>query len=170
MEPRIETTVAAIYIHGDRKSLPVDTDPTPMLSMPQVNAHKGRGLMEDKRYFRPRVEGLIRRRQVSLIDEATIQRHERVFGPIAWNLVKSQIILAGEVPLSQYLGATLSFEDGPDLLLSLEREPCYAMDLIHHGLREAMKGGLQGALALVTSDGPIKVDQRVLVRIPAPTV
>lgn len=134
-----------------------------MLAMPRVDAVAGMGLRQDVRYFRPADPGRERPRQVSLIDEGTIRRHEAVFGPIDRAFIKAQIILAGDVFLPDLLGAVLSFEDGPELILSKYREPCFAMDLIAPGLREAMQGRQQGALARVTRGGVISLGQRVLV-------
>jgi hypothetical protein len=100
---------------------------------------------------------------VSLIDEGTIQRHETVFGPIPRHLIKAQIILSGDVFLPDMLGWLLRFEDGPELTVSKFREPCFAMDLIAPGLREAMQSRQQGALARVTQSGVIALGQRVFV-------
>jgi hypothetical protein len=104
---------------------------------------------------------------VSLIDEGTIWRHERVFGPIERSLIKAQIVLAGDLFLPRLIGRRLVFEGGAELVVSLAREPCFAMDLIAAGLREAMQGGQQGALGQVTRTGVIKVGQRVFLGAPA---
>jgi hypothetical protein len=162
----IQTTVAALYIHGDRSSRPEDTAPTPMLALSEVEAVEGCGLRQDRRYFTPGDPGRERIRQVSLIDEGTIQRHEAVFGPIPWNTIKAQIVLGGDVPLAQMIGSTIAFESGAEFTLSRFRDPCFAMDLIKTGLREAMEGGNQGALARVTASGIITVGMAAQV-IPA---
>jgi hypothetical protein len=159
-----ETAVAAIYIHGDRSSRPEDTEPTPMLAVHEVEAVEGRGLRQDRRYFRRGDPGRDRLRQVSLIDEGTIRRHEAAFGPLNRSFIKSQIILSGDIFLPEMIGATLSFEGGAELVLSIPREPCFAMDFIAEGLREAMQGGQQGALARVTRSGIITAGQRVTLR------
>ena len=153
----IQTTVAALYIHGDRSSRPEDTAPTPMLAVPEVEAVEDCGLRQDRRYFTPGDPGRERKRQVSLIDEGTIHRHEAVFGPIDRSFIKAQIVLGGDVPLDQMIGTTIIFESGAELTLSKFRDPCFAMDLIKPGLREAMEGGNQGALARVTASGIITV-------------
>jgi hypothetical protein len=164
-----QTTVSNLYIHGLRSSEDDDTEPTPMLAMPQVDAVLSRGIQQDKRYFRPPDPGRERPRQVSLIDEGTIWRHEAAFGPIDRRFIKSQIVLSGEVFLPDLLGWKLSFEEGAELTLSIYRKPCFAMDLISPGLRESMKEGRQGALARVTRSGVIRVGQRVEI-LPADTV
>jgi MOSC domain-containing protein YiiM len=159
----IHTTVAALFIHGDRSSRPEDTAPTPMLSIGEVEAVEECGLRQDARYFTAGDPGRERKRQVSLIDESTIRRHEAFFGPIPWNTIKAQIVLEGDVPLAELIGATLTFESGAELTIAIHREPCFAMDLIAPGLREAMKGGHQGALARVTASGVIAVGMPVAV-------
>lgn len=159
----LSTTVGAIYVHGDRSARPEDTGPLPMLAQERVEAVADWGLRQDRRYFHQPVEGQIRKRQVSVIDEATIRRHEEVFGPIAWNLIKSQIVLRGEAPLPDLVGAVLRFGGGAELTITIPREPCFAMDLIAPGLREAMKHGRQGALARVTGSGFIAVGDEVTV-------
>jgi hypothetical protein len=136
-----------------------------MLAMPRVDAVEGYGLRQDTRYFHLGDPGRDRSRQVSLIDEGTIQRHELRFGPIERSLVKAQIILAGDIYLPDLVGSVLSFEEGAELTLSVERKPCFAMDLIAPGLREAMEPRQQGVLAQVTRGGVIVVGQRVLVRV-----
>jgi hypothetical protein len=135
-----------------------------MLSRYEVEAVEGKGIRQDRRYFRQGDPGRERLRQVSLIDEGTIRRHEAVFGPLNRSLIKSQIVLAGDVFLPGLIDATLVFKGGAELCIAVEREPCFAMDLIAPGLREAMKGGHQGALAQVTRTGIIKVGQPVTVR------
>ncbi|HZS95089.1 MAG TPA: hypothetical protein VFA78_09850 [Chloroflexota bacterium] len=157
----MRTTVVQLYVHGERPSREGDTAPTPMIPISSVDAVEGNGLRQDERYYRPGDPGLDRKRQVSLIDEGTIWRHEMTFGSIDRALIKSQIILAGEVDLPNLLGAILRFDGGAELTLSLMRKPCFAMDLIHEGLKEAMKGGNQGALARVTRSGIIAVGQTV---------
>lgn len=163
----IETTVAALFIHGDRSSRPEDHTFTPMLALEQIDAIEGWGVRQDPRYFHRPIEGQDRKRQVSLIDEGTIERHEKSFGPIPRNAVKSQIVLAGVVPLPELIGATLVFDSGAELTISIKREPCFAMDFIADGLRLAMRDGHQGALARVTAGGTIRVHAPVTI-IPAP--
>lgn len=162
----IQTSVAALFIHGDRSSRPEDTAPTPMLSLTEVEAVDGCGLRQDRRYFTAGDPGRERVRQVSLIDEGTIQRHEAKFGPIPWNTIKAQIVLSGDVHLSDLVGATITFESGAELTISRHRDPCFAMDLIATGLREAMQNGEQGALARVTATGIIAVGMAATV-VPA---
>lgn len=158
------TRVTGLYIHGDRSSRPEDGRATPMLAMPRVDAVTDRGLRQDRRFFRRPDPGRERPRQVSLIDEGTIWRHEKQFGPIDRALIKSQIILEGDVDLPGMLGAVLDFEDGPELVLSIQRDPCFAMDYIAQGLKAAMENGNQGALARVARDGSIWVGQAVTLR------
>jgi hypothetical protein len=149
------TSVAALFIHGDRSSRPEDTAPTPMLAIQEVEAVEGCGLRQDRRYFTAGDPGRERVRQVSLIDEGTIRRHEAVFGPIPWNTIKAQIVLSGDMHLPNLIGATITFESGAALIITKMRDPCFAMDLIAPGMREAMQGGQQGALARVTASGII---------------
>lgn len=151
----MHTTVVGLYIHGLRHTQDGDSAPTPMLAIPRVDAVEGMGLRQDTRYFRPADPGCERPRQVSLIDEGTIWRHEAIFGLIDRSFVKAQIVLGGDLFLPDFPGAVLSFDGGAELTLSFPRKPCEAMDLIHPGLREAMKGGQQGALARVTRTGII---------------
>jgi len=134
-----------------------------MLPLPSVEAVEGRGLREDARYFRRPPEAHERKRQVSLIDEGTIWRLERRFGAIPRAQIKAQIILEGEVFVPSIVGHRLQFGQGAELVVSMERQPCYAMDLIAPGLREAMESGRQGALAVVTRGGQIMVGSSVLV-------
>lgn len=161
-----ETTVAALYIHGDRSPDSDATGPVPMLAMPSIEAVQGRGIRQDRRYFRPVYEGRERKRQVSLIDEGTIARHESRFGPIDRSYIKAQVILAGDIYLPDLIGLILRFEEGAELLISKDRDPCFQMDLIYPGLRAAMENGQQGALAMVTGTGSISVGQRVLIARP----
>jgi hypothetical protein len=132
--------------------------------MPSLELVQHRGIRQDRRFFRPADPS--RKRQVSLIDEGTILRHEARFGPINRAFIKSQVILAGDVRLSDLIGATLMFESGAEILLAIDRDPCYAMDLIASGLREAMMDGEQGALGKVTRSGIISVGDRVTI-VPA---
>src|SRR5437868_11516730 len=137
----IHASVAELFIHGDRSSRPQDIGPTPMLSMQRVEAVAGRGIRQDERFFRPADIGRDRKRQVSLIDEGTIGRLEAQFGPIDRRFIKAQIVLSGDVRLPDFLGWVLELQDGPQLALALERDPCYAMDLISAGMKDAMEGG-----------------------------
>lgn len=164
MVHEISTSVAALFIHGDHSSRPEDGKPTPMLSMQRVEAVTGRGIRQDRRFFRPANIGRERKRQVSLIDEGTIRRHEARFGAIERRFIKVQIVLADDIRLPDFIGCILEFERGPQLVLALHREPCYAMDFIAPGLKDAMEDGEQGALAQVLSDGEIWVGQRVVLR------
>lgn len=166
MTETIRSHVLALYVHGDRPSRPQDTEPTPMLSVEHVDVVRERGIRQDRRFFRPADPGRVRKRQVSLIDEGTILRHEARFGPFDRRFVKSQVVLSGNVHLPSMIGATLEFEDGPCLVVSLEREPCFAMNLIAPGLQDAMKGGEQGALAIVTEGGRLYLGQPVTIRAP----
>jgi len=160
MDPQV--IVAALFVHGPRGTRPADQRPTPMVPMGSVEAVPACGLREDGRYFRGNPDN-DRRRQVSLIDEGTIWDLEESFGPIPREFVKAQIVLSGRVDLPSIVGCVLSFEGGAELGLVLERVPCYAMDLIHDGLREAMRGGRQGALARVLSGGRIVVGAPVMI-------
>ena len=160
----MDTRIAALYIHGDVGTRPEDTAPTPMLSMPSLELVEHRGIKQDRRFFRP--ANPARKRQVSIIDEGTILRHEAVFGPINRSFVKSQVILTGEMQLPDLLGAVLVFQSGAEISLAIAREPCYAMDLIAPGLRAAMENGDQGALGKVTRSGLVAVGERVNV-VPA---
>lgn len=166
----METTVVGLYVHGERGTTPADERPCPMLVISQVDAVKGWGLRQDARYFRPGDPGRVRRRQVSLIDEATLWRHEATFGPLDRALIKAQIILEGDVPLPSLTGSRLLFEGGAELTLTQPRKPCYAMDLIVGGLQNAMRDGRQGALAMVTDSGPISVGQKIAVQAPNETL
>lgn len=135
-----------------------------MLAMPSLELIEHRGIRQDTRFFRPADPS--RKRQVSLIDEGTIRRHEAVFGPINRAFIKSQVVLAGDVRLPDLLGAALVFESGAEIILSVHREPCFAMNLIAPGLQQAMKDGEQGALGRVTRSGLIAVGDRVTI-VPA---
>ncbi len=157
----VQTAVAALYVHGPRGSVPEDLEPTPMISVNGVDVVESMGIRQDPRYSRKPPEGRERNRQLSLIDEGTIWRLERRFGPIPRELVKAQIILAGDVHLPALTGAKLRFAGGPEVVVAIERKPCFAMDLICTGLREAMQGGHQGALGRVLTSGPIQVGDAV---------
>ncbi|MDB5076176.1 MAG: hypothetical protein JWO42_2355, partial [Chloroflexi bacterium] len=114
-----------------------------------------------------RRNGSENKRQVSLIDEGTLERHFRQFGPFPLEFVKSQILLDGDIQLPDLLGREVVFGEGDDavvLQLTIKRDPCEAMDLIAPGLREAMKDGEQGALARVVRGGRIVLGQKVTIR------
>ncbi len=157
----METRIAALYIHGDISTRPEDMAPTPMLALPSLELVEHRGIRQDRRFFRP--ANPARKRQVSLIDEGTINRHEEAFGPINRAFIKSQVILEGVLYLPELIGSVLVFDSGAEITLSIAREPCYAMDLIAPGLRAAMEEGEQGALGKVTHSGAISVGDRVTV-------
>lgn len=163
----METRVVGVYVHGPRSTRPDDAEPTPMVEIESVEAVEVMGLREDARYFRQVHENRQRKRQVSLIDEGTVRRLEKSFGTIPQEFVKSQIVLAGDVHLPSLIGSTLRFSGGAELKVALERKPCYAMDLIASGLREAMEEGQQGALAMVTAGGRISRGDAVTVLTPA---
>jgi hypothetical protein len=166
----METRVVALFVHGDRSSRPEDTGPTPMVGWSEVEVVEGWGIRQDRRYFRPADPGGRRPRQVSLIDEGTIARLEAQHGSIERSFIKAQIILGGDLYLPSLVGARLEFEDGPELTISKEREPCFAMDFITPGMKQAMTGGEQGALAQVTRGGVIRIEQRVVVHQAAEAV
>jgi MOSC domain-containing protein YiiM len=134
-----------------------------MLPVSAVEAVATMGLREDVRFFRAQGKGEDRKRQVSLIDEGTIWKLEKQFGSIDRATIKAQIILEGEVRLSQLIGKKLTFIDGATLELSTARVPCFAMDLIAPGVRSAMANGNQGALARVIATGIIEVGDGVVV-------
>jgi hypothetical protein len=163
------TTVAGLYLHGPRPSQPGDTEPTPMIAVPEVTALAGKGLADSpERHLRaPLPDGREHNRQVSLIDEGTLIRHRARFGPFSDAVVKSQIVLSGSVNLPELLGRELVFGAGEEavvLHLSIRRDPCEEMDLIASGLREAMRHGQQGALARVVRGGRIVLGQIVTIR------
>jgi hypothetical protein len=163
----ITTSVRALFLHGPRPSEPSDPAPTPMIAVARTMALTGLGLEGDARYLSAtRRNGSENLRQVSLIDEGTLARLIDRFGPFPLEFVKSQIILAGKVRLSEYLGHRVTFGEGEDaaiLELTIHRQPCFAMDLIRPGLKTAMEGGEQGALARVTRGGLIEVGMPVAV-------
>lgn len=163
----MRSRIANLYIHGDRSGRPEDDAPTPMLAMPRLDLVVGRGIRQDGRYFRTWEAGRERKRQVSLIDEGTIARHEAVFGRIERSLIKSQIILDGEILLSALAGTRLVFNGGAELEITVERKPCFQMDMIVPGLREAMQNGEQGALARVVTGGELWVGQGVEILLEA---
>jgi hypothetical protein len=166
----ITTTVTALYLHGPRQTMPGDVAPTPMIAIQEVAALAGVGLQgEATRHLRDRLpDGRESKRQVSLIDEATLARHYERFGDFPEEFVKAQVVLAGDVHLPDLLDRELMFgesEDAAILQLTIRRDPCEAMDLITSGLREAMKNGEQGALARVVRGGRIAVGQTVTVSL-----
>lgn len=162
----MQTTVTELFVHGPRSTQPQDVAPSPMVSVDKVEAVEGMGLREDSRYFRPAVDGTDRKRQVCLIDEATIERLERRFGPIPHDCIKAQIILSGEVFLPDMIENVLTFESGAALRIAKLRDPCYAMDLIVKGLKEAMANGQQGGLARVVTSGQIRVGDSITIQAP----
>jgi len=163
----ITTSVRALFLHGPRPSEPSDPAPTPMIAVARTMALTGLGLEGDDRYLSAtRRNGSENLRQVSLIDEGTLARLVERFGPFPFEFVKSQIVLAGEARLSDYLGHRIRFGEGDGsaiLELTIHRQPCYAMDLIRPGLKAAMEGGEQGALARVRRGGLIEVGMPVTV-------
>ena len=160
-------TVSALFIHGPQSSLPKDPGPTAMIALDAVHAVEGMGLQEDRRYFRRPPDAHERKRQVSLIDEGTLLRLENRFGLIPRAFVKSQIVLAGDLFLPDMIGTVLRFTSGAELTVAVYRKPCFAMDLISPGLREAMEDGRQGALAKVRVSGVIALGDAVEVLQPA---
>jgi hypothetical protein len=162
------TTVVALFLHGPRASMPGDSEPTPMIAVQEVDAVAAVGLQgEPPRHVRHQPDGRESKRQVSLIDEGTLKRHHERFGQFPVEFVKSQVVLAGDVPLPALLGRALVFGTGDDaaiLELTIRRDPCEEMELIAPGLREAMKNGEQGALARVVRGGRIAIGQTVTVR------
>ncbi len=164
----VTTILRALYLHGPRATLDGDTEPTPMFAADGVEAIAGVGLRGAERHMRkPGPTGKESKRQVSLIDEATVARHRARFGDFPMEWVKSQLVLAGDVRLPDLLGREVVIGEGDDavvLELTIKREPCEAMDLIAPGLREAMKDGEQGALARVVRGGWIEAGQKVTIR------
>jgi len=164
----ITTTVQALFLHGPRPSEPDDAMPTPMIAVARTTALTGLGLEGDDRYLSAaRRNGSENLRQVSLIDAGTIGRHIERFGSFPVEYVKSQIVLAGAIRLADYLGCQVIFGEGAEatiLELTIPRKPCFAMDLIHPGLKAAMENGEQGALARVARGGEISVGMAVTVR------
>lgn len=132
-----------------------------MLALPAIDLIEGRGVRQDRRYSHAADPGGVRKRQVSLIDEGTIRRLEERFGAIPRNLIKSQIVLDGEVALPELIGRIIRFEGGARVRLSVPRKPCFAMDFIHPGLKAAMEGGQQGALGMVIEGGRVTPGQMV---------
>jgi hypothetical protein len=159
------TQLRALYVHGPHPSREGDTRPTPMIAIQETEVLPGRGLQRDARYLHPvRHDGSESKRQVSLIDEGTLERHRSRFGTFPWEAVKSQIVLVGEVHLPDFLNHYLVFGDGADavvLQLTILRRPCFEMDLIVLGLRAAMEHGEQGALARAVQGGRLLVGQQV---------
>ncbi|GAC1430590.1 MAG: hypothetical protein NVSMB65_04060 [Chloroflexota bacterium] len=168
----VTTRVRALFLHGPTGFGDHDTAPIPMIAVQSVEAVAGRGLRGDTRFFgATRRDGRENLRQVSLIDEGTVARHEERFGPIPLEVVKAQIVLAGDLRLSDLIGGRLVFGEGDEaaiLELTIPRYPCRAMEAIAPGLEEAMKNGEQGALARVRRGGLIRVGQQaVLSRVAA---
>lgn len=153
--------VVALYIHSSCSSRPEDEAPTAMVPVTSVEAVEGMGLRDDPRYFRKPPDAYERKRQVSLIDEGTIWRLEKKFGSIPSAFIKAQIVLAGDLFLPDLLDTKLMFDNQAELTVALARKPCFAMDLISAGLRTAMEGEQQGALARVTVGGHITVGSSV---------
>jgi hypothetical protein len=164
----IVTTLEALYVHGTRPSMDGDTEPTPMIAVADVEAITGVGLRGAARHMRKLgPTGKESKRQVSLIDEATVARHRARFGDFPMEWVKSQLILAGDIRLPDLLGREVLLGEGDDaviLQLTIMRDPCEAMDLIAPGLRAAMADGEQGALARVVRGGRIAIGQKVTIR------
>jgi hypothetical protein len=163
----LTASVLALFVHGPRQTMPGDTEPTPMIGVPEVEALAGLGLQgEPPRHLRRLADGRESKRQVSLIDEGTLRRHRRQFGEFPLAVVKSQVVLEGDLYLPDLLGRLIVFGEAPGaavLELTIRRDPCEAMDLIASGLRRAMQDGEQGALARVVCGGRIVVGQTVKV-------
>lgn len=161
------TLVSALFLHSPRGAQRDDTTPIAMIPVPHVEAVTATGLRGDKRFFhKTRRDGRENLRQVSLIDEGTLERLRERCGPVPTEMVKSQIVLAGSVRLTDLLGRTLTFgpgEEAPVLQLTIKRDPCYIMDIITPGLQKAMENGEQGALARVVRGGLIMVGQSVTI-------
>jgi|GEM_PF-516809 hypothetical protein len=168
-QPSIMTTVAGLYLHGPRPAVAGDAAPTPMVVVPEVEAIARVGLRGEARHMRERrPDEQESKRQVSLIDAGTLARHAERFGGFPMEFVKSQIVLAGSISLPDLLGHYLVFgaaEDAAVLQLTIRRDPCEAMDLIAPGLRLAMAGGQQGALARVVRGGRIALGQSVTIHM-----
>ncbi len=163
----LATVVSALFLHGPRGAQRDDTTPIAMVPAAHVEAVTATGLRGDTRFFhKTRRDGRENLRQVSLIDEGTLERLRERCGLVPTDMVKSQIVLAGSVRLTDLLGRTLTFgqgEEAPVLQLTIKRDPCYIMDIITPGLQDAMKDGEQGALARVVRGGLIMVGQSVTI-------
>lgn len=160
----MQSRVVNLYVHSSRSSRPEDDKPTAMIPIDAVEAVQETGLREDSRYFRKPPEEYERKRQISLIDKGTLWRLEKQFETIPREFVKAQIVLEGDVFLPDLVGSQLVFDGEAELTISMPRKPCFAMDLIATGVRNAMENGQQGALARVTASGRIVVGSRVDVR------
>src|SRR5438445_377549 len=111
----VTTTVRALFLHGPRPTMDGDTEPTPMIAVDEVEAITGIGLRGEERYMRAtRRDGVENKRQVSLIDQGTLDRHRAQFGEFPLEFVKSQIVLAGDVHLPDFLGREVVFGEGDD--------------------------------------------------------
>jgi hypothetical protein len=154
-----ETRVKALYIHSERATDKNGQTPNPVRQVNSFTLVSIKGVKEDVRYFGRAASA----RQVSLIDEGTIHELERQFGPIPEELIKAQIVLSGSFHLPSAIGHTLKFASGAELILSLERVPCFQMEFIAPGVQQAMGGGRQGALARVITDGVIALNDGVVI-------
>jgi hypothetical protein len=133
----------------------------------EVEAVTATGLRNRRYFASTRRNGHENVRQVSLIDEGTLARLEPRFGPIPLAVVKSQIVLAGDIRLPDLSGRDVIVGEGDDaviLQLTIERDPCRSMDLIAPGLCEAMRDGELGMFARVLQGGTIRVGQPVTIR------
>jgi MOSC domain-containing protein YiiM len=119
----------------------------PMREVQSVSAIAGQGLEGDASFGRSR-------RQVLLVDQATLEEFELSPGQTRENIVLGGLALDGVSP-----GTRLIVGDVV-LVVTSDATPCSFMDAIRPGLREAIRGR-RGLLARVERGGVIHLSDPV---------
>jgi MOSC domain-containing protein YiiM len=138
----------------------------PLLSVNEVRAEAGKGLVGDARIFARKTRwGKVSHRQVSLMAREQIAQHAATLGlpAIAPGAVRANIETAG-IDLLSLLGHEVKV--GEAVLLFYEaRTPCGKMDIVAPGLQKLMGNGQQGVMAQVISSGDIRVGDEICVSL-----
>jgi MOSC domain-containing protein YiiM len=147
--------VVSLHLHP-----PVSGDP--FLSVGEVRAEAGQGIVGDARFFgRKNRQGEPSRRQVSLISRELLAEHAAAHGlrVIEPGAVRANIETAG-IDLGRLVGSQVKV-GGAVLFFYEARTPCEKMERIAPGLCKSMAHGRQGVMAEVIVSGEIRVGDRV---------
>jgi MOSC domain-containing protein YiiM len=143
--------VASLHLHPA-------TSGDPLLSVGEVRAEEGKGLVGDARIFGRKAS----RRQISLMAREQIAQHAATLGlpVIAPGAVRANIETV-EVDLISLLGQQVKV-GGAVLFFYEARTPCGKMDAVAPGLQKLMTHGRQGVMAQVVCSGDIRVGDEIV--------
>ncbi len=135
----------------------------PLVSVTEVKAVAGKGLVGDRRYYgrRSRRTGQPGRRQVTLIEREVLAAHAARLGcgPIEPGQARANIETEG-IDLSALVGKDLRVGT-MRLEVVQHRDPCAKMDAMQPGLRALMEPPCQGVIAVVLESGEARVGDAV---------